>query len=90
MSELQEYKQQQLQNKEFREEYEKTRPEFEILHSLVAARISQNLTQKELAELSGIRQSNISRIENGTVSPTVATLIALAQGMGKKLVISFQ
>ena len=67
-----------------------TRPEFEVMRVLIDARISQNMTQKELSERSGVRQSNISRIENGTCSPTIATLEALANGMGKKLVISFE
>jgi len=89
MSDLQKYINKQLQNEEFRKEYEDSRAEYEILHSLIEARISQNITQKELAERSGIRQSNISRIENGTASPTVNTLQALAKGLGKKLVISF-
>ena len=90
MSDLQKYKKRQMQDPEFKEEYERTRPEFEIMHALVDARISQNLTQKDLAEKSGIRQSNISRIENGTCSPTIATLEALANGMGKRLVVSFE
>lgn len=47
------------------------------------------MTQKELAENTGIRQSNISRIENGTSSPTVDTLARLAAGMGKTLKIEF-
>lgn len=90
MSDLQKYKAKQMENPEFREEYEKMRPEFDITRALVAARISQHLTQEELSQRSGVRQSNISRIENGTASPTVATLQALASGMGKKLVISFE
>lgn len=90
MSDLQKYKNKQMQNAEFRVEYERTRPEFEIMHVLVDARVNQNLTQKELAEKSGVRQSNISRIENGTCSPTIATLEALARGMGKKLIVSFE
>ena len=90
MSDLQKYKKKQLQDSEFKAEYERTHPDFEIMHALVDARISQNLTQKELAEKSGVRQSNISRIENGSCSPTIATLEALANGMGKKLVISFE
>lgn len=90
MSDLQKYKNKQLQNPEFTAEYERTRPEFEIMQALIDARISQNLTQKELAEKSGVRQSNISRIENGACSPTIATLEALAAGMGKKLVVSFE
>ena len=90
MSDLQKYKKNQLLDPEFKAEYERTRPDFEIMHALVDARISQNLTQKELVEKSGVRQSNISRIENGTCSPTIATLEALATGMGKKLIVSFE
>ena len=90
MSDLQKFKAKQMEDPAFREAYERTRPEFEILHSLVEARIRQNITQKELAARSGIRQSNISRIENGTASPTVATLQALANGLGKKLKIAFE
>ena len=88
MSDLQKYKKKQLQDAEFKAEYERTRPEFEIMRALVD--ISQHMTQKELAEKSGVRQSNISRIENGTCSPTIATLEALANGMGKKLIVSFE
>ncbi len=57
---------------------------------LIQARIEAGLTQKELAEKSGIRQSNISRVENGTVMPTMQTLYAIAKGTGKKLKISFE
>ena len=90
MTNYQEYKEKLMQDPEFRAEYERTRPEFEIMHALIDARINSNMTQKELSVKSGVRQSNISRIENGTCSPTIATLQALAQGLGKKLIISFE
>ena len=78
-----------LENPEFQKEYENGKAEYEVTRALVAARIEQNLTQAQLAERSGVRQSNISRIENGTCSPTIATLEQLATGMGKKLRIEF-
>ena len=90
MDDLNRFLQDQLKDPEFREEYEASRPEFEIMKAIIDARCEQNLTQKELAERSGIRQSNISRIENGTCSPTIATLQSLAKGMGKKLVLRFE
>lgn len=74
----------------FRAEHESTRTEFEVARALIEARMSLNMTQKELAERSGIRQSNISRIENGTCSPTIATLQLLAKGLGKQLSVSFR
>lgn len=79
-----------LQDPEFKKEYEATEEEYQLTRALIAARIEANMTQKELAEKSGIRQSNISRIENGNCIPTLETLWALAAGMGKKLVINFQ
>ena len=90
MTNYQELKEELMQDPEFRAEYDRTRPEFEIMHALIDARINSNMTQKELSMKSGVRQSNISRIENGTCSPTIATLQALAEGLGKKLVISFE
>lgn len=90
MSDFRKYVDQQMQDPEFKAEHDRTRAEFEITRALIAARISQNLTQKELSARTGIRQSNISRIENGTCSPTVATLQALADGMGKKLNVKFE
>ena len=90
MSELQDFINEQMKDPEFKAEWERIQPEYEIMRSLIDARIKLNLTQKELAERSGVRQSNISRIENGTASPTVATLQALAAGMGKRLHISFE
>ena len=79
-----------MEDPEFRAEHEATRAEFEVSRALIEARVSMNMTQKELADRSGIRQSNISRIENGSCSPTIATLQALAKGLGKKLSVNFR
>lgn len=90
MSDLQRYIEKQMEDPEFRAEHEATRAEFEVSRALIEARVSMNMTQKELADRSGIRQSNISRIENGSCSPTIATLQALAKGLGKKLSVNFR
>lgn len=89
MSDLKKYIEQQMDDPEFAEEYEAIRPEYEAIRAVIAARLECNMTQKELAEKTGIRQSNISRIENGTSSPTVDTLARIAAGMGKQLKIEF-
>ena len=90
MSDLQKYKAKQMEDPEFRKEYETMRPELEVTRALIAARIAQHMTQEELSQKSGVRQSNISRIESGTSSPTIDTLSRIAAGLGKKLVIEFQ
>ena len=89
MDHLEKYRAKQMQDPKFRAEHEATRVEFELTRALIAARVESHMTQKELAERTGIRQSNISRIENGTCSPTIATLQTLAKGLGKRLMISF-
>ena len=89
MRDLQKRKKELLKDPEVLAEYEASKPEMEVIRALIGARIEQNLTQEQLAQRSGIRQSNISRIENGTCSPTISTLQQLASGMGKKLHIEF-
>ena len=79
----------QLKDEEFRKEYETIQPEIDIIKALVDARNSLNLTQKELAERTGINQADISKIENGTRNPSLNLLKRLADGMGMTLKIEF-
>ncbi|MCR4937031.1 MAG: helix-turn-helix domain-containing protein [Lachnospiraceae bacterium] len=79
----------QLKDDEFRREYEALQPELDVVRAIVDARTSQNLTQKELAERTGINQADISKLENGTRNPSVNLLKRLADGMGMALRIEF-
>lgn len=90
MSDFRDYLNKQLEDPEFRAEYEAIAPEYDAIRAVIAARLESEMTQAELAKKTGIRQSNISRIESGTSSPTVVTLARIAQGLGKKLKIEFQ
>lgn len=78
-----------MKDPEVKREYDALEPEFQLVRKMIRARREAGLTQKELAERTGIQQSNISRIENGNGNPSLSTLNKLAQGLGKKLVISF-
>ncbi len=89
MSDFRNYLKEQLKDSEFAEEYEAQKPEYEAIRAVIAARLEQHMTQKELAQKTGIRQSNISRIESGSTSPTVETLARIAAGLGKELKIDF-
>ena len=89
MSEFKEFLNEQLQYPEFIEEYENLQPEFDVIRAMVDARISQNLTQKELADKTGIDQADISKLENGTRNPSLKLLKRLADGMGMDLKIDF-
>ena len=89
MSEFQEFLNEQLQDDEFRKEWEDIQPEMDVIWVMVDARISQNLTQKELAERAGINQADISKLENGTRNPSLKLLKRLADGMGMTLKLEF-
>ena len=86
---LKEYKARRMQDSSFSKEYEELQPEMNVIRAMIDARISQNLTQKELSERTGIAQAEISRLENGTRNPSVRLLQRLADGMGMDLNISF-
>ena len=50
-------------------------------------RLEQGMTQTQLARRTGLQQSAIARIENGTTSPTLDTLIKLAHALNRGLVL---
>ena len=86
---LKEYKKKRMQDPEFVNAYEEVQPEINVIRAIIEARISQNLTQKELAEKTGIAQTEISKLENGTRNPSIKLLQRLADGMGMVLKVSF-
>ncbi|GFI30869.1 hypothetical protein IMSAGC013_02262 [Lachnospiraceae bacterium] len=89
MSEFNDFLNEQLQDPEFRKEWEDIQPEMDVIRAMMEARISQNLTQRELAERTGINQADISKLENGTRNPSLKLLKRLADGMGMTLKIEF-
>ena len=60
MSDFREYLNQQLKNPEFKKEWDALEPEFNMIQAMIDARKNSNITQKELAERTGIDQSDIS------------------------------
>ena len=89
MKTLSQYKDEQMKDAAFAKEYEAIQPEMDVIRAIVEARTSQNITQKELAERTGINQADISKLENGTRNPSINLLKRLAEGMGMVLKIEF-
>ncbi len=86
---LKDYKEKKMQDPEFSKAYEEIQPELNVIRAMVDARISRNLTQKELSERTGIAQTEISRLENGLRNPSIKLLQRLADGMGMILNVTF-
>lgn len=94
MSELQKFLDRELQNINLDSQDQLDKAEdYDILQELAgmltAARVEAGLTQDELAKLCGISQANISKYETGSSAPTLTTLKKIANGMRKRLVVTF-
>ncbi|MEW9124428.1 MAG: helix-turn-helix transcriptional regulator, partial [Thermotaleaceae bacterium] len=63
--------------------------EAELCDLITNTRNQLGITQKQLAEKSGVSQANISKIENGSYKPSIPVLKRIADGLGKRLVIEF-
>lgn len=83
------YLTEQLKDPEFKAGYDALEPEFSLIKALMDARLEKGLTQKELAEMTGISQGDISRIERGTANPSIKTIQRLATALDKKVQILF-
>lgn len=74
-----------MQDKEFEKEYRKLNPRYEIIAQIIAARNEENLTQEQLANRTGTKKSNISRLERGSYNPSLDYLVKIAEGLGKEI-----
>lgn len=58
---------------------------FRLAFQVIRLRKEQNWTQQQLAKVSGVQQSEISRIERGQANPTFRTLQQIAHAVKKTL-----
>lgn len=79
----------QLQDPEFHKEWTALEPEYQIIRSMLNARTEKKITQKELSQITGIAQGDISRIERGNANPSLSTLKRIAAGLGMAVKIEF-
>ena len=89
MTDFDEYVAEKLKDPEFKAEYDGLEPEYAIIQAMIDARKESGLTQKELAEKTGINQADISKLERGNANPSLRTLKRLAAGMGCTLKVEF-
>lgn len=90
MENFNEIKRRLLRDREFRKEYERLGPEFELVRMLIKKRTERGFTQGELARRIGTKQSAISRLESGSYNPTLALLKKVAAALGSDIEISLR
>ncbi|UMZ74746.1 helix-turn-helix transcriptional regulator [Natranaerofaba carboxydovora] len=79
-----------LENPEVKREYDELEYLYEIKEQIIKIRNEKGLSQKELAEILGTKQSAISRLENDMYNPTVEFLNKIAKACDKELEINFK
>ena len=84
------FKAEQMKEPAFAKAYREFQPEMAVIQAMINAREKSNITQKELSRRTGIAQTEVSRIENGSRNPSIKLLQRLAAGMGMNLKISFE
>lgn len=58
-----------------------------LIGELIKARKERGITQRELEEISGVKQPVIARIENGSTTPNLSTVLKVLVPLGKTLYI---
>ncbi len=76
-----------LEDSEFREVYDELQPEYTLKEAIVRARVEDGLTQAELAERMGVKQSAVARMETRPFNPKLTTLRKLAMALGVRFEI---
>lgn len=77
-----------LEDREIRAEYGAATLKYDIAAALVAARKMKNLTQVALANIAGVSQAYIAKLESGEANPTIGHIGAILASMWLKAQIN--
>ena len=75
------------ENRVTAEERERIQFEIELIGKVIEARNARGLSQRDLAELSGVKQPAIARLESMQATPKIDTLLKILNPLGYKLSI---
>lgn len=89
MKNYSQFKKRLLKDDGVRKAYETLEPEFAVAQAVIEKRIEMGLTQSQLAQIIGTKQSAIARLESGNYNPSVIFLGKVAKALGLHLEISF-
>ena len=82
------FKKELLKDSKERQEYEQLKPKYDMIQKFIERRNELRLSQMELANLVGMQQSAIARLESGVSNATVGTLFKVADAL--KLDLEFR
>lgn len=77
-----------MKDPEIKAEYDRLGPEYEIIEAIIRKRLERGMSQKQLADKMGTKQSALSRLESGNYNPSLAFLKKVATALGTSVHIS--
>lgn len=80
-----EIEKQRQNNPEFKKAWDESRAEYKLIGEMISLRKQENITQKELASLTGNKQQVISRIERKESIPTIRAFSHILDALGYEL-----
>jgi len=80
----------QMRDPEFRKEIEIEKKKLEISLAITDLRKERKMSQAKLADITGMKQSAIGRIETGNENLTLETLNKIAIALGSQLIVDFK
>ncbi len=87
MTKLADLREQLLQDPEVKAEYDRLGPVYEVVGPLIDARHEAGLTQAQLAERMGTKQSVIARLENARRLPSLEMVTRYAAATGRRVAL---
>ncbi len=72
-------------DKEFNKYYLEVKKEYDLIRQVVEARKAYGLTQKELADIVGVSQQEISRLECEKHIPNLSSFINIIEAIGLEI-----
>lgn len=81
---------QELEDPEFREHWERSALARWMALELSHYRATHSLSQRDVADQLGMKQSQVARIETGEHNPSLGTLARLATGLDLELLIDIR
>ena len=76
-----------LADPEVKRLYDEMEAEYQVISAVIGKRLEKKMSQKQLADRVGTKQSAISRLESGNSNPSVNFLSKVAKALGGELQI---
>lgn len=81
MENFEDFKKELLKDPKVKAEYDRLGPQYDLIRQILDARIKKKISQKQLAEKIGTKQSAIARFEGGNINPSLSFIQKLASAL---------